>query len=100
MESAQIYHFQHTWHMVLFLVMPDHIHMILSFNPEKEVKRVIASCKGYQAKHLEIRWQSGFFEHRLRNDNEFVEKMDCVRMNPVRKELAAASGDWPHYWCP
>ena len=37
----------------------------------------------------------GFFEHRLRNDEYFEEKVDYVLQNPVRAGLAADRKDWP-----
>jgi hypothetical protein len=36
------------------------------------------------------------FEHRLRNEDEFVEKMTYIRENPVRKQLVKSSADYPY----
>ncbi len=80
------------WAMV---IMPDHLHMIASFS-SVGIQSIIRSWKGYQAKSYAIDWQSGFFEHRLRNDKEFTEKFWYILNNPVRKGWAAEWSEWPH----
>jgi putative transposase len=99
-EGAKLYHQKGVWRMSLFLLMPDHVHAVLVFNPARGIKQTVRSWKSFQAKRWGIAWQSDFFEHRLRNDAEFVEKMHYVRMNPVRKKLAERAEDWPYVWVP
>jgi putative transposase len=98
MESAQVYDRLGRWGMLLFLVMPDHLHMVAVFDRQRGVKPVVSAWKSYQAKKLRIEWQAGFFEHRLRDDAEVVEKCHYVRMNPVRKKLVALAEEWPFVW--
>lgn len=78
------------------VVMPDHIHWIAVFGGTFGVRPVMSSWKGYFAKELGIDWQYNFFEHRLRNEAEFTEKMQYVLMNPVRKKLVTKWRDWPY----
>ena len=98
LESVAVYERLNRWHMWLLLVMPDHVHMIASFDPSRGIAGPIAAWKGYHARHLNIEWQEGFFEHRLRTADEFAEKMHYVRMNPVRQGLVTAPEHWPHRW--
>ena len=57
------------WWPYLFLVMPDHVHMLLSFPPSgKTLQSVISQWKEWTAKQIGIEWQRDFFEHRLRRD--------------------------------
>ena len=86
------------WYPWLFIVMPDHVHLIASINRARGLRRVIAAWKSYQAKQLEIIWQAGFFEHRLRTVDEFVAKAIYIRRNPVRKGLATDEASWPYLW--
>ena len=84
------------WWPYLFLLMPDHVHALLSFPPSgKPLSLVIRTWKEWTAKELDIGWQRDFFEHRLRNDESRREKADYILQNPVRKELAARPEDWP-----
>ena len=86
------------WWVDLVTLMPDHLHMIASFHVEPGMLKSVRAWKGYQRKQLGIRWQSGFFEHRLRTDDEFIEKAHYVRMNPLRQGLVDSCVKWPYTW--
>lgn len=80
------------------MLMPDHLHALLSFPSDQTMVSVIRSWKRYTAKQLDIIWQSGFFDHRIRNDENSEEKAHYIRMNPVRKGLVNDASDWPYVW--
>jgi REP element-mobilizing transposase RayT len=86
------------WHLWLAVVMPDHLHFIATFALEHGLAASIAAWKGYQAKTLKLEFQSGFFEHRLRDEAEFTEKATYIRENPVRKGLVADATAWPYLY--
>ena len=84
------------WWPYLFLLMPDHLHALLSFPPSgKPIKLVVRKWKEWTAKELGIVWQRDFFEHRLRHDESRREKADYILENPVRKKLVARPEEWP-----
>jgi REP element-mobilizing transposase RayT len=86
------------WHLWLAVVMPDHLHFIATFTLKHGVAASIAAWKGYQAKVLKVEFQSGFFEHRLRDEAEFAEKCAYIRENPVRKGLVSDAASWPYLY--
>jgi len=96
LDSARYYEKLGRWYIWLVVVMPDHVHIIATFNLERGLGPIMKGWKGYQKRNLHIEWQADFFEHRIRNDAEFIEKMHYVRMNPVRKRLVASPDAWPH----
>jgi len=96
LKSARYYEEIGRWYLWLMLIMPDHIHLIATFDLERGLRRIMQAWKGYQKRKLHIEWQSDFFEHRLRNGDEFIEKAHYVRMNPVRKGLIHSPDAWPH----
>jgi putative transposase len=59
------------------------------------MSRVVGDWKRYQERELGIAWQDGYFDHRLRNDDEFDEKCHYIRMNPVRRGLCGSPAEWP-----
>ncbi len=99
-DSAQYYHEQTRWHVHLLLLMPDHLHALISFPKVESMQRVIRSWKHYLAKQYHIEWQRDFFEHRLRSDESHEEKADYIRQNPVRASLIASADLWPYVWEP
>lgn len=95
-ESIAVYESMGKWYVFAMVIMPDHVHRIASFARDPGLRRAVQSWKGFHAKNAGIAWQSGFFEHRLRNEHEFTEKVSYVLMNPVRAGLTAQWQAWSH----
>ncbi len=79
------------------LLMPDHIHLLVSFpQSEKRIRTVMSKWKEWTAKSLRVCWQRDFFEHRLRHDESFSDEADYILDNPVRAGLVKNCEDWPY----
>ena len=74
--------------------MPDHLHAILAFPPERGMATTMRNWKKFVARQHGVDWQRDFFDHRLRNDQELQEKTSYILMNPVRKGLCERAEDW------
>ena len=96
LDAARFYHDKRKWHITLFLLMPDHLHALMSFPREMPMADVFKPWKRFTASRLGIGWQNGFFDHRLRNAEEENAKHHYVRHNPVRKGLSERPEQWPH----
>jgi putative transposase len=87
------------WFAHLFLLMPDHVHALLTFPPAIEpLHKVMANWKSWTAKSIGIQWQRDFFEHRLRDDENRRQKADYILANPVRAGYVSKAQDWPYVW--
>ncbi len=86
------------WWPRLFLVMPDHVHLMASFPKSIGMRTMMREWKRWTALTLEIQWQRDFFDHRIRHAKEYEEKADYIRQNPVRKQFVVNPQDWPHVW--
>ena len=75
--------------------MLDHLHTLLSFNPEKNMREVLGIWKWYQNRINCIKWQDNYFDHRIRNEKELSEKSLYIRQNPVVKGLCNLPELWP-----
>ena len=91
---------QRLWYVHILLLMPDHVHALMSFSPEKAMQFTIAQWKEYVAKEVGIQWQRDFFDHRLRSSESSQAKAQYIRENPVRKGLVADPKEWPYVWLP
>lgn len=87
-----------TWHCSLFLAMPDHVHGIFRFGGQKPMKELITDWKRWTARQLEIKWQKGFFDHRLRDESNAIAKRDYILNNPVRANLIDDPAAWPYLY--
>jgi REP element-mobilizing transposase RayT len=98
--AAANYHYRFRWHCRLMLLMPDHLHVILSFPIAPGMKITIEQWKRYLARFHRISWQRDFFDHRLRDHHEVGAKTDYILKNPVRKGLCDRAEDWPWVFRP
>jgi putative transposase len=80
----------------LLLLMPDHVHGLISFAADPGMRKATADWKHYVSREAGIEWQRDFFDHRLRNDEGFEEKAAYIRQNPVRAGLIGKADDWPY----
>ena len=114
LSTARLYQKIGKWRLALFLVMPDHIHLIVHIPVGGEGSRRPAECGGQGSarpttlasvvsdfKHAVSRrfgicFQRDFFDTRLRDDAHYAEKFRYICSNPVRKGLCAIARDWPH----
>jgi len=75
-----------------FVVMPDHIHLLLTPATEVSVERGVQFVKGgysYRLRKVEkIQvWQESFTNHRILDFEDYQRHGEYVRMNPVRAGL-------------
>lgn len=94
LEGARFYHDAGKWFVHSFLLMPDHLHAILSFPRNEEMRETIRSWKRYHRSRLGIRWHTGFHDHRIRSEKSFAEKAEYIQMNPVRAGLCEKAENW------
>jgi len=88
------------WHVTLLVLMPDHLHMLVSFPNDLDMRKVITDWKSLLARKGGIAWQRDFFDHRIRDSENWEEKADYIRQNPVRRGLVARFEDWKFAWHP
>jgi REP-associated tyrosine transposase len=97
-----LYHYRGSAYLLhYFVVMPDHIHVILT--PKASLEKAVQFLKGgfsYRARkelgsNLEV-WQKGFSDHRIRDASDYRIHQIYVRQNPVRKHLCERAEDYPY----
>ena len=90
------------WYPQIFLLMPDHLHMLVSFawDDGQTMNKVITDWKKYLARSNGISWQRDFFDHRIRSGADHQDKWEYIRDNPVRANLVVSYQQWPHVWFP
>ena len=101
LDTVKLRNDRFIWLAHIFLLMPDHVHALLSFPPSGDtVQQTITLWKRWTARQMGIEWQRDFFEHRLRSDESWREKADYILANPVRKGLVAEASQWPYVFFP
>jgi putative transposase len=85
-----------------FVVMPDHIHLLLTPASEISLERAVQFMKGgysYRLRKVEkIQvWQESFANHRIRDAEDYARHCEYVRMNPVRAGLVRDTAAYPFF---
>jgi mono/diheme cytochrome c family protein/REP element-mobilizing transposase RayT len=97
-DSVEFRNQNHVWYARFVCLMPDHLHALISFPYGRPMKQIIADWKRFLATELKIEWQRDFFDHRLRKEESYREKADCIRANPVRAGLITQPEEWSYFW--
>ncbi len=86
-----------------FVLMPNHLHLILTPAESVSLEKAIQLIKGGSSHEIHrVRgnkmqiWQSGFHESRVTDWVDYKKKTDYVRFNPVAAELTARPENWPY----
>ena len=99
-QSVEYLHNNLEWWCQLCILMPDHLHALLSFPANRSMAEPIRRFKAYQNRHCNIKWQDNFFDHRIRSGENLDAKAHYIRANPVRAGLCLSPEDWPYIWEP
>jgi putative transposase len=81
---------------LLLLAMPDHLHMIVMVPSRPGIASFVARFKRAAGYGLDISWQRGAFDHRIRNDDSYREKWAYVMANPLRAGLISSTETWSY----
>lgn len=85
-----------------YVIMPDHIHLFVALEQDKNLSVWMKSMKNSVSRTLRgsgvesPHWQKGFFDHVLRSGESYSQKWEYVRDNPVRVGLVKRWEDWPY----
>jgi len=97
-ETLQHYRREGHFKLHAFVVMPDHVHLLLT--PETiTIERALGLIKGGFSRRLDSKfpvWQRGFTDHRIRDAEEFVIRRSYIQQNPVRAHLAETAEVYPY----
>jgi putative transposase len=100
LAAVKRYHASARWWCRLAVLMPDHLHALLSFPEQTGMAAALRDWKRGTTRFQRVRWQSNFFDHRLRSETEADEAWAYFGENPVVKGLVARAEDWPWRWSP
>jgi putative transposase len=84
-----------------FVVMPEHVHLLISPVDNITIERSVQLVKGSYSHALgeilgrnrEI-WQRGFTDHRIRDREDFVNHENYVHQNPVERKIVNDSSEY------
>jgi putative transposase len=84
-----------------FVLMPEHVHLLLTPAPSVTLERSIQFIKGGYSHAMGVEldrkgegWQRGFTEHRIRDGEDFNAHRNYIHENPVKRGLVKSASDY------
>ncbi len=93
------------------VILPEHFHMIITPKVVSEYPKIISSIKynftkryildkameqsHSRYKHkLKAVWQKRYYEHTIRDEEDYYRCMEYIRINPIKHKLVSNLKDW------
>ena len=103
-QQIGLLHDEQELYSLAWVIMPDHIHWLFQLGENKPLSKVINLFKGRTArilnKALNINgkfWQSAYYEHAIRKDEDIKQVARYIIANPLRANLVKRVEDYPHW---
>ena len=99
------------------VILPDHIHMIITPQNPKDYSKIIALIKRSFTYGLDMKtkeeskfnlsassyrrnlsgvWQKRFYEHTIRDEKDYAQILDYIKTNPIKHGLVDNINDWKY----
>jgi len=94
-----------TFELEAMVLLPDHLHCIMRLPPgDQDYSGRWREIKKYVTRRIQETghasstkvWQSRFWEHLIRDDEDWRRHMDYIHYNPVKHGHVSVPLDWPH----
>lgn len=94
--------------LIAYVVMPNHVHVMIKMYLEAPLSKIIHSWKSYTSKKFnsvlknenkdisDVKWEHDYWDRYIRDENHFVSAVDYIHNNPVKAGLCKLPEDW-HY---
>ena len=105
---------EHPFTIDAFILLPDHLHCTWTLPPGDAnyalrwniLKRLVSqatrhlieqptTCSRQQCRELGL-WQRRFWEHQIRDEQDFIKHGEYIHWNPVKHGYVSRVKDWPY----
>jgi len=93
---------EHKFQIHDFVVMPDHLHVLLSVSDDMTIEKAMQLIKGRFSRRFALDsgnsgeiWQRGFSEVQVPDQEGFLNFRRYIAMNPVKAGLASTPEQYP-----
>jgi len=111
-EVIRLVRLKHPFRIDAMVVLPDHLHSIWTLSQDdadfsvrwalikagfsRRMPREEAIRRSDLKKRERGIWQRRYWEHLIRNDDDFAKHVDYVHFNPVKHGYVTRAADWKH----
>jgi len=114
-ESFRVSKSKFVYTIEAIVILPDHFHMIITPEDVKEYPKIIQGIKYHFSRYIEPKyyealeqsnsrdkrglkpiWQKRYYEHTIRDEKDFREKLQYMYHNPVKHHHVDSAKDWKY----
>ncbi len=114
-ESFRVSKRKYRYKIEAIVVLPDHFHTIITPQNAKDYPHIIRTIKQHFSKHCDVKyyehleqsisrqkegykpiWQKKYYEHTIRDQKDFEEKVNYIYNNPIKHGYAENINDWKY----
>jgi len=102
-QSALLHYDNQRYKLAAWVVMPNHVHILLTTQPGHTLSDVLHTLKSYTAHEANrLRgvkgrfWQVESFDRFIRDHKHFTTVVAYIENNPVKAKLCDRPEDWPY----
>ena len=111
-ESIRRVKVPHPFEIDAMVVLPDHLHAIWTLPSDdadfatrwalikagfsRRLPKIEQISESRKSKGERGIWQRRYWEHLIRDDEDFVHHVDYIHYNPAKHGYAESAADWPH----
>jgi putative transposase len=95
------------YELAAYVVMDDHVHALLTPHAAHGLQKILHSWKSFTSRQMQREqrrsgrvWQDEYFDRIIRDDKEFMQKLDYIVRNPWKRwpEMEQYRWVWPLEW--
>lgn len=102
----------YAYKIIACVILPDHLHIILSPEKIEEYPKIVSSIKHYFSANLDIKavdltasklkkrekgiWHRRYFEHTIISEDDLNKHINYIHYNPVKHGLVLSVKDWEY----
>ena len=96
----EVWYEERAWRVGQYLLMPEHLHFVAAMNDDSTTFAVwLDEWKQRFAERIDdptLRWHDTDWHETLRSERHYLETLNHIRHNPVRRDLVTDPDDWPY----
>jgi putative transposase len=99
LETLEQLRQRHKFYVFGYVLMPEHVHLLISEPPEMKLSGVFRALKTQTSKQIKGDrprfWQLNYYDFNVFTQKKFTEKPRYMHRNPVTRGLIESPEDWP-----
>ena len=101
LKDLEFYRKKYDYLLHAYVIMPDHLHLLLSLKERGNISIIMRDFKSHTAQMINKLlkrkgrlWQQGFYDHVIRDERDFIKRMDYIHKNPLTSALVKDIQDY------